>query len=76
MIASWPSLRLAPRALLLLLLLLALGAALGHGVDNGADKEAYHDDHNLLEKPRQPVLLLPEKKQREGEREKKAWSVS
>lgn len=44
---------------LLLPLLLALGVAQGHGVDNGADKEAYHDDHNLLKEPRQPALLLP-----------------
>lgn len=66
--ASWPSLCLALRVLLLLL---ALGVALGHGVDNGADKEAYHDDHNLLKEPRQPALLLPgttESRERRGAR--------
>lgn len=66
-IASWPSLRLALRVLLLLL---ALGVTLGRGVDNRADKEAYHDDHNLLKEPRQPVLLLPGTTERtERERE-------
>ena len=71
-----PSLRLV---LWLFLPLPALGVALGHGVDNGADKEAYHDDHNLLKEPRQPVLLLPgttERTEREREREREgAWSV-
>ena len=69
---SWPSLHLALRVLLMLL---ALGVALGHGVDNGADKEAYHDDHNLLKKPRQPALLLPgttEGAKREREREERS----
>lgn len=53
-------------------LLLALAIALGRGVDNGADKEAYHDDHNLLKEPRQPALLLPGttvRAERERERE-------
>lgn len=54
-----------------LLLWTALGVALGHQVDNGADKEAYHDDHNLLKEPWAAVLLLP------GSREKGvAWSVT
>ena len=65
MISRWPSLRLALR---ILLLLLALAVALCHGVDNRADKEAYHDDHNLLEEPRQPALLLPGTTERTQER--------
>lgn len=65
-----PSLHLALRVLVLLL---ALGVALGHRVDNGADKEAYHDDHNLLKEPRQPVLLLPGTTER-TEREKSSIS--
>lgn len=73
-IISWPSLRLALRVLLLLL---ALGVTLGHGVDNGADKEAYHDDHNLLKEPRQPALLLPGTAEKNRERERRgAGSVS
>lgn len=63
-IASWPSLHLALRVLLLLL---ALGTALSHGVDNGTNKEAYHNDHNLLKNPRQPALLLPGTTERERE---------
>lgn len=65
MISSQPSLRLALR---ILLLPFALGVALSHGVDNGADKEAYHDDHNLLKEPRQPALLLPGTTERTEER--------
>lgn len=70
-IASWPSLHLALRVFLLLL---ALGTALSHGVDNGTNKEAYHNDHNLLKNPRQPALLLPGTTEREREREKSSVS--
>lgn len=48
---------------------LALDVALRHGVNNGADKEAYHDDHNILKEPREPALLLPGTTEREKERE-------
>lgn len=68
---DWSSLRLALRGLVVPL---ALGIALRHGVDNGADKEAYHDDHNLLEEPREPVLLLPGATEKERER-RRARSV-
>lgn len=67
LMASRPSLHLALRVLLLML---ALGVTLGHGVDDGADKEAYHDDHNLLKEPRQPALLLPRTTERERKRER------
>ena len=73
LISPRPSLRLVLGALLLPL---ALGVALGHGVDNGADKEAYHDDHNLLKEPRQPVLLLPGTTERTERERRRAWSVN
>lgn len=44
------------------LLLQALGVALSHGVDDGGDKVADHDQHHLLENPRQPVLILGSQK--------------
>lgn len=58
--------RLVPPSLGLLLrvplLLQPLGVALGHGVDDGSDKVAHHDQHHLLEHPRQPVLVLETQK--------------